>query len=162
MLELLYACGLRISELINLDVLNFNARQGIVKVVGKGNKERLVPMGEQALKWVSDYIAYGRDKLISEKKNKSTCLFLSNRGTRMTRQAFWYRIKHYAKVSGIDENLSPHTLRHAFATHLLNHGADLRTVQLLLGHTSLSTTQIYTEVARLRMQELHREHHPRG
>ena len=162
MLELLYACGLRISELINLDVLNFNARQGIVKVVGKGNKERLVPMGEQALKWVSDYIAYGRDKLISEKKNKSTCLFLSNRGTRMTRQAFWYRIKHYANVSGIDENLSPHTLRHAFATHLLNHGADLRTVQLLLGHTSLSTTQIYTEVARLRMQELHKEHHPRG
>tara|TARA_Y100000590_G_scaffold431448_1_gene546265 strand:- start:25703 stop:26605 length:903 start_codon:yes stop_codon:yes gene_type:complete len=161
MLELLYACGLRISELINLDLLNLNIRQGVVKVIGKGGKERLVPMGEQALDWISDYLAYGRDQLVIESK-KSSLLFLSKRGTGMTRQTFWYRIKHYANKSGVDETLSPHTLRHAFATHLINHGADLRTVQLLLGHTSLSTTQIYTEVARHRMKELHKEHHPRG
>ena len=161
MLELLYACGLRISELINLDVLNLNLRQGVVKVLGKGGKERLVPIGDQALDWISNYLTYGRDQLINDNK-KSPYLFLSNRGTGMTRQAFWYRIKLYANKSGVDRSLSPHTLRHAFATHLLNHGADLRTVQLLLGHTSLSTTQIYTEVARHRMKELHREHHPRG
>ena len=161
MLELLYACGLRISELINLDVLNLNIRQGVVKVLGKGGKERLVPIGDQALDWISNYLTYGRDQLINDNK-KSPYLFLSNRGTGMTRQAFWYRIKLYANKSGVDRSLSPHTLRHAFATHLLNHGADLRTVQLLLGHTSLSTTQIYTEVARHRMKELHREHHPRG
>ena len=161
MLELLYACGLRISELINLDVLNLNIRQGVVKVLGKGGKERLVPIGDQALDWISNYLTYGREQLITDNK-KSPYLFLSNRGTGMTRQAFWYRIKLYANTSGVDRSLSPHTLRHAFATHLLNHGADLRTVQLLLGHTSLSTTQIYTEVARHRMKELHREHHPRG
>ena len=161
MLELLYACGLRISELINLDVLNLNIRQGVAKVLGKGGKERLVPIGDQALDWISNYLTYGRDQLINDNK-KSPYLFLSNRGTGMTRQAFWYRIKLYANKSGVDRSLSPHTLRHAFATHLLNHGADLRTVQLLLGHTSLSTTQIYTEVARHRMKELHREHHPRG
>ena len=161
MLELLYACGLRISELINLDVLNLNLRQGVVKVLGKGGKERLVPIGDQALDWISNYLTYGREQLITDNK-KSPYLFLSNRGTGMTRQAFWYRIKLYANKSGVDRSLSPHTLRHAFATHLLNHGADLRTVQLLLGHTSLSTTQIYTEVARHRMKELHREHHPRG
>tara|TARA_Y100001960_G_scaffold253510_1_gene271020 strand:- start:632 stop:1534 length:903 start_codon:yes stop_codon:yes gene_type:complete len=161
MLELLYACGLRISELINLDVLNLNIRQGVVKVLGKGGKERLVPIGDQALDWISNYLTYGREQLITDNK-KSPYLFLSNRGTGMTRQAFWYRIKLYANKSGVDRSLSPHTLRHAFATHLLNHGADLRTVQLLLGHTSLSTTQIYTEVARHRMKELHREHHPRG
>ena len=161
MLELLYACGLRISELINLDVLNLNIRQGVAKVLGKGGKERLVPIGDQALDWVSNYLTYGREQLITDNK-KSPYLFLSNRGTGMTRQAFWYRIKLYANKSGVDRSLSPHTLRHAFATHLLNHGADLRTVQLLLGHTSLSTTQIYTEVARHRMKELHREHHPRG
>ena len=161
MLELLYACGLRISELINLDVLNLNIRQGVAKVLGKGGKERLVPIGDQALDWISNYLTYGREKLITDNK-KSPYLFLSNRGTGMTRQAFWYRIKLYANKSGVDRSLSPHTLRHAFATHLLNHGADLRTVQLLLGHTSLSTTQIYTEVARHRMKELHREHHPRG
>ena len=161
MLELLYACGLRISELINLDVLNLNIRQGVVKVLGKGGKERLVPIGDQALDWISNYLTYGREQLINDNK-KSPYLFLSNRGTGMTRQAFWYRIKLYANKSGVDRSLSPHTLRHAFATHLLNHGADLRTVQLLLGHTSLSTTQIYTEVARHRMKELHREHHPRG
>ena len=161
MLELLYACGLRISELITLDILNLNVRQGVVRVIGKGSKERLVPMGEQALDWISDYLAYGRDQLLGSNKNCSF-LFLSNRGKEMTRQTFWYRIKHYASQSGVDTSLSPHTLRHAFATHLINHGADLRTVQLLLGHTSLSTTQIYTEVARHRMKELHREHHPRG
>ncbi len=161
MLELLYACGLRISELINLDVLNLNIRQGVAKVLGKGGKERLVPIGGQALDWISNYLTYGREQLITDNK-KSPYLFLSNRGTGMTRQAFWYRIKLYANKSGVDRSLSPHTLRHAFATHLLNHGADLRTVQLLLGHTSLSTTQIYTEVARHRMKELHREHHPRG
>ena len=161
MLELLYACGLRISELINLDVLNLNIRQGVAKVLGKGGKERLVPIGDQALDWISNYLTYGREQLITDNK-KSPYLFLRNRGTGMTRQAFWYRIKLYANKSGVDRSLSPHTLRHAFATHLLNHGADLRTVQLLLGHTSLSTTQIYTEVARHRMKELHREHHPRG
>ena len=161
MLELLYACGLRISELISLDILNLNIRQGVVRVIGKGSKERLVPMGEQALDWISDYLAYGRDHFLGNNTNCSF-LFLSNRGKEMTRQNFWYRIKHYANKSGVDTSLSPHTLRHAFATHLINHGADLRTVQLLLGHTSLSTTQIYTEVAIHRMKELHREHHPRG
>ena len=161
MLELLYACGLRISELISLDILNLNIRQGIVRILGKGDKERLVPMGEQALDWISNYLTYGRQQLLGD-NHTSSFLFLSIRGNGMTRQAFWYRIKLYAKQSGVDLSLSPHTLRHAFATHLINHGADLRTVQLLLGHTSLSTTQIYTEVARDRMKKLHREHHPRG
>ena len=150
MLEILYACGLRISELITLNVLNLNSRQGLVSVMGKGEKERLVPMGEEALERVSDYLAYGRNQFLKENQS-SSFLFLSKRGTRMTRQAFWYRIKQYALKSGVDKSLSPHTLRHAFATHLLNHGADLRTIQLLLGHTSLSTTQIYTEVARHRI-----------
>ena len=118
-------------------------------------------MGEQALDWISNYLTYGREQLVVDGK-RTSLLFLSNRGTGMTRQTFWYRIKFYANKSGVDQSLSPHTLRHAFATHLINHGADLRTVQLLLGHTSLSTTQIYTEVARHRMKELHREHHPRG
>ena len=161
MLELLYACGLRISELISLDILDLNIRQGLVKVKGKGEKERLVPMGEQALDWISNYLTYGRNHFLKNQPNISY-LFLSNRGTMMTRQAFWYRVKQYASKCEVEGSLSPHTLRHAFATHLLNHGADLRTVQLLLGHTSLSTTQIYTEVARLRMKELHQEHHPRG
>lgn len=161
MLEILYACGLRISELISLNVLNLNIRQGLVRVMGKGKKERMVPMGEQALDCVSDYLTYGRDQFFKGNQS-SSYLFLSKRGTGMTRQAFWYRIKKYALQSGVDESLSPHTLRHAFATHLLNHGADLRTIQLLLGHTSLSTTQIYTKVAIHRMKELHQEHHPRG
>ena len=161
MLEILYACGLRISELISLNVLNLNIRQGLVRVMGKGKKERMVPMGEQALECVSDYLTYGRDQFFKGNQS-SSYLFLSKRGTGMTRQAFWYRIKKYALQSGVDESLSPHTLRHAFATHFLNHGADLRTIQLLLGHTSLSTTQIYTEVAIHRMKELHQEHHPRG
>ena len=161
MLELIYACGLRVSELISLDMLNLNLRQGVIRVIGKGEKERLVPMGEEALDWVQKYINKGRPYLLKE-DNKVSELFLSKRGKSMTRQTFWYRIKEYANKASINKDLSPHTLRHAFATHLINHGADLRTVQLLLGHSSLSTTQIYTEVARHRMKELHNEHHPRG
>ena len=160
MLELIYACGLRVSELIQLDILNLNLRQGVIRVIGKGEKERLVPMGEEALHWIERYINKSRPNLL--KDNKVSQLFLSKRGRQMTRQAFWYRIKEYASIASIKADLSPHTLRHAFATHLINHGADLRTVQLLLGHSSLSTTQIYTEVARHRMKELHNEHHPRG
>ena len=161
MLELIYACGLRVSELISLDMLNLNLRQGVIRVIGKGEKERLVPMGEEALDWVQRYINKGRPYLLKE-DNKVSELFLSKRGKSMTRQTFWYRIKEYANKASINKDLSPHTLRHAFATHLINHGADLRTVHLLLGHSSLSTTQIYTEVARHRMKELHNEHHPRG
>ena len=161
MLELIYACGLRVSELISLDMLNLNLRQGVIRVIGKGEKERLVPMGEEALDWVQRYINKCRPYLLKE-DNKVSELFLSKRGKSMTRQTFWYRIKEYANKASINKDLSPHTLRHAFATHLINHGADLRTVQLLLGHSSLSTTQIYTEVARHRMKELHNEHHPRG
>ena len=161
MLELIYACGLRVSELISLDMLNLNLRQGVIRVIGKGEKERLVPMGEEALDLVQRYINKGRPYLLKE-DNKVSELFLSKRGKSMTRQTFWYRIKEYANKASINKDLSPHTLRHAFATHLINHGADLRTVQLLLGHSSLSTTQIYTEVARHRMKELHNEHHPRG
>ena len=161
MLELIYACGLRVSELIGLDLLNLNLRQGVIRVIGKGEKERLVPMGEEALYWVEKYIKDSRPSLLTN-DNKVSELFLSTRGKSMTRQTFWYRIKDYAAKASINRDLSPHTLRHAFATHLINHGADLRTVQLLLGHSSLSTTQIYTEVARHRMKELHNEHHPRG
>ena len=140
--------------------MNLNLRQGVIRVIGKGEKERLVPMGEEALYWVERYLSHSRPNLL--KDNKVSQLFLSNRGRMMTRQTFWYRIKEYALKASIKVDLSPHTLRHAFATHLINHGADLRTVQLLLGHSSLSTTQIYTEVARHRMKELHNEHHPRG
>ena len=161
MLELIYACGLRVSELISLDILNINLRQGVIRVIGKGEKERLVPMGEEALHWIERYINKSRPNFIKA-DNKITELFLSKRGKAMTRQTFWYRLKEYAQLASINKELSPHTLRHAFATHLINHGADLRTVQLLLGHSSLSTTQIYTEVARHRMKELHNEHHPRG
>ena len=161
MLELIYACGLRVSELISLDILNINLRQGVIRVIGKGEKERLVPMGEEALHWIERYINKSRPKFIKA-DNKITEVFLSKRGKAMTRQTFWYRLKEYAQSASINKELSPHTLRHAFATHLINHGADLRTVQLLLGHSSLSTTQIYTEVARHRMKELHNEHHPRG
>ena len=161
MLELIYACGLRVSELISLDILNINLRQGVIRVLGKGEKERLVPMGEEALHWIERYINKSRPNFIKA-DNKITEVFLSKRGKAMTRQTFWYRLKEYAQLASINKELSPHTLRHAFATHLINHGADLRTVQLLLGHSSLSTTQIYTEVARHRMKELHNEHHPRG
>ena len=161
MLEILYGCGLRVTELITLDLLSVNIRQGVVRVIGKGEKERLIPLGEPALYALNRYLQNGREDLLV-RNTDSSFLFLSKRGKGMTRQTFWYRIKEYASKSGVDTKLSPHTLRHAFATHLLNHGADLRTVQILLGHTSLSTTQIYTEVARHRMKELHNEHHPRG
>ncbi|WP_036771067.1 site-specific tyrosine recombinase XerD [Photorhabdus australis] len=161
MLEVLYACGLRVSELVGLTLSDVSLRQGVVRVIGKGNKERLVPLGEEAIYWLENYIKYGREGLL----NGATLdvLFPSNRGRQMTRQTFWHRIKHYAVLAGIDtERLSPHVLRHAFATHLLNHGADLRVVQMLLGHSDLSTTQIYTHVATERLRLLHQQHHPRG
>ena len=160
MLELLYACGLRVSELISLEMTQISINQGVVRVLGKGSKERLVPMGDEALTWLQRYLKGPRMALLRE--NASDVLFPSNRGVFMTRQTFWYRIKIYAERAGINAPLSPHTLRHAFATHLLNHGADLRVVQMLLGHSDLSTTQIYTHVAQQRMQELHAQHHPRG
>ena len=160
MLEVLYACGLRVSELIGLTLEQVNLRQGVLRVFGKGSKERLVPLGEEAIAWIERYSKEARPFLLDGKP--SDVLFPSLRGEQMPRQTFWYRIKHQAKVAGISKSLSPHTLRHAFATHLLNHGADLRVVQMLLGHSDLSTTQIYTHVARARLQELHAQHHPRG
>jgi integrase/recombinase XerD len=161
MLEVLYACGLRVSELVNLKLTEINLRQGVVRIVGKGSKERLVPLGEEAISWITRYLAEGRNALLKQNLNQDI-VFPSNRGSPMTRQAFWYRIKEHARTADIQKKLSPHTLRHAFATHLLNHGADLRVVQLLLGHSDLSTTQIYTHVAQQRMKELHQAHHPRG
>ena len=161
MLEVLYACGLRVSELINLQLHQINLRTGVLRIIGKGNKERLVPFGEQAGEWLEKYFQASRPNLLKECHDCSV-LFVSNRGLGMTRQAFWHVIKRHAKAVGIEKNLSPHTLRHAFATHLLNHGADLRVVQMLLGHSDLSTTQVYTHIAQARLQELHREHHPRG
>ncbi len=158
MLELLYATGLRVSELVGLSLHQLNVHQGVVKVMGKGSKERLVPMGEEALYWLQQYLSRGRAELT----RTGDVLFPSRRGTLMTRQTFWHRVKVYAQRANIRVNLSPHTLRHAFATHLINHGADLRVVQLLLGHSDLSTTQIYTHVARERMKQLHQQHHPRG
>lgn len=160
MLEVLYACGLRVTELISLTLEQVNLRQGVLRVFGKGSKERLVPLGEEAIVWIERYSKEARPFLLDGKP--SDVLFPSSRGEQMTRQTFWYRIKHQAKVAGIAKSLSPHTLRHAFATHLLNHGADLRVVQMLLGHSDLSTTQIYTHIARARLQELHAVHHPRG
>ena len=160
MLELLYSSGLRITELISIEVNQIGFVQGVMRVIGKGDKERLVPIGEEALSSIQLYLKHGRPELATEETND--WLFLSTRGSKMTRQTFWYRIKHYAKTAGIRTHLSPHTLRHAFATHLLNHGADLRTLQMLLGHSDLSTTQIYTYVARERLKQLHSEHHPRG
>ncbi|UFH48596.1 site-specific tyrosine recombinase XerD [Pseudomonas sp. KNUC1026] len=160
MLEVLYACGLRVSELVGLRLDEMNLRQGVLRVTGKGNKERLVPMGEEAIAWLERYLRGARAELLNERP--SDVVFPSLRGEQMTRQTFWHRIKHHAQVAGIDKSLSPHTLRHAFATHLLNHGADLRSVQMLLGHADLSTTQIYTHVAKARLQALHAAHHPRG
>lgn len=160
MLEVLYACGLRVTELISLTLEQVNLRQGVLRVMGKGSKERLVPMGEEAIVWVERYLRGARDQMLGGRP--SDVLFPSQRGEQMTRQTFWHRIKHQAAVAGISKSLSPHTLRHAFATHLLNHGADLRVVQMLLGHSDLSTTQIYTHVARARLQEMHAKHHPRG
>lgn len=160
MLELLYATGLRVSELVTLRLEQLNFRQGVIRVLGKGNKERLVPVGEEALEWLGSYIEQIRPDLL--KTRQSHYFFPTKRGPIMTRQTFWYMIKRYAKMAGISGPISPHTLRHAFATHLLNHGADLRVVQLLLGHSDLSTTQIYTHVARERLKALHGQFHPRG
>ena len=159
MLEVLYACGLRVSELINLRVDLINLNQGYLRILGKGNKERLVPLGQIAAEWIEKYIQEARPHLY---KSATDYLFLTQHGGIMSRQNFWYAIKRYALQAGIQSELSPHTLRHAFATHLLNHGADLRVVQMLLGHSDLSTTQIYTHVAQVRMQHLHAQHHPRA
>jgi integrase/recombinase XerD len=159
MLELLYATGMRVTELVSLKMSQISLQQGVIRVVGKGNKERLVPIGEVAIDAIEHYIKQARNELL---KTASDVLFPSKRGVQMTRQTFWYRIKHYAIRANISVDLSPHTLRHAFATHLVNHGADLRVVQMLLGHSDLSTTQIYTHVAKARLQELHQRHHPRA
>ncbi|AMK77781.1 MULTISPECIES: site-specific tyrosine recombinase XerD [Methylomonas] len=160
MLEMLYATGLRVSELVELKFGQINFRQGCVRIVGKGDKERLVPVGEEAMDWAERYLNTARQAILGNRQ--SDYLFVTSRGTCMTRQAFWHVIKRYAALAGIDKHLSPHTLRHAFATHLLNHGADLRVVQLLLGHSDLSTTQIYTHIAQQRLKLLHTQHHPRG
>ena len=161
MLETLYASGLRVSELVNLKIHEVGFNDGVVRVIGKGSKERLVPLGEQAIDWLSRYLKEARTDIL--KGQQSEAIFITSRGAAMTRQAFWQLIKRYALQAGIDPaKLSPHVLRHAFATHLLNHGADLRVVQLLLGHADISTTQIYTHVARERLKALHAMHHPRG
>ena len=161
MLELLYATGLRVTELVSLTMENISLRQGVVRVTGKGGKERLVPMGENAIEWIETFIQQGRSQLLGEQT--SDVVFPSQRARQMTRQTFWHRIKHYSVLAGIEtELLSPHVLRHAFATHLLNYGADLRVVQMLLGHSDLSTTQIYTHVATERLKQIHSEHHPRA
>ncbi len=159
MLEVLYGCGLRISELISIKMDQVRSSQGVLRVWGKGNKERILPMGEVAVEWLNKYVRESRPALL--RGNTDVC-FVSARGSAMTRQAFWYRIRDHGVAAGIKTPLSPHVLRHAFATHLVNHDADLRVVQLLLGHSSLSTTQIYTHVARERLKSLHRSHHPRG
>lgn len=160
MLEMLYATGLRVSELVELRGHQLNLQQGVVRVTGKGGNERLVPMGQEAQAWIETFMADGRQRLVEGRP--SPYLFPSRRNAGMTRQNFWYLVKRYARQAGISQRLSPHGLRHAFATHLVNHGADLRVVQMLLGHSDLSTTQIYTHVARARLQELHARHHPRG
>lgn len=160
LLEVLYATGMRVTELTSLQVSQVNLRQGVVRLMGKGNKERIVPLGETATYWLQKYIKYARQRLLNGEVHN--WLFPSQLSPCMTRQAFWYRLKLYAEKVGIRSSLSPHSLRHAFATHLLNHGADLRSVQMLLGHSNLSTTQIYTHVAKARLKELHEEHHPRG
>jgi len=160
MLELLYATGLRVTELVSLHLDQVNLRQGVVRVVGKGSKDRLVPIGEEAESWLEAYVSEGRRAILGARQSED--LFVTERGKAMTRQAFWYLIKRHALKAGILKHLSPHTLRHAFATHLLNHGADLRVVQMLLGHSDLSSTQIYTHVARERLKELHARCHPRG
>jgi integrase/recombinase XerD len=160
MMEVLYASGLRVSELVLLKTIEVSLNEGILRVFGKGSKERLVPMGEQAVDWVTTYLKGARAELL--KGQISEALFVTQRGGPMTRQMFWVLIKKYALIAGVNVPLSPHTLRHAFATHLLNHGADLRVVQLLLGHSDISTTQIYTHIARERLRTLQQQHHPRG
>ena len=160
MLELLYACGLRVSELVGIQLTEVILTDGVIRVTGKGSKTRLVPMGEEAVDWIKKYLVEARQNILNKKVSKF--LFVTNRGGAMTRQAFWYVIKKYALMANINKPMSPHILRHAFATHLINHGADLRVVQMLLGHSDISTTQIYTHVARERLKKLHHEHHPRG
>jgi len=161
MLELMYACGLRVSELVNLPATAVNLRQGALRVMGKGSKERLVPLGEEAQHWLERYLAQARPQIAG--KRALAPLFLSMNGEAPSRQQFWLLVKKYAAAAGIDpDRISPHGLRHSFATHLLNHGADLRALQMLLGHSSLSTTQIYTLVAREQLKQLHAKHHPRG
>ena len=161
MLEIIYGTGLRVSELITLTLHQINLRQGVVRVMGKGNKERLVPLGEISTEWLEKYLAHGRNEILGE-NNSTDTLFPSRRGKSMTRQTFWHIVKRHAIVAGIKKSISPHMLRHAFATHLINHGADLRVVQMLLGHSDISTTQIYTHVARKRLKDIHSKHHPRG
>jgi integrase/recombinase XerD len=160
MLELMYATGLRVSELVALDVSGVNVNQGVVRVTGKGGKERLVPLGEESASWIQRYLREARPDLLGG--GASPRLFVTARKSGMTRQAFWYAIRKHARTAGITRDVSPHMLRHSFATHLLNHGADLRVVQLLLGHSDLSTTQIYTHIAREGLKQLHSKHHPRG
>jgi integrase/recombinase XerD len=160
MLEALYAAGFRVSELVGLPIAAVSLSDGVVRIMGKGSKERLVPLGEDAQDWIKRYALEARPALL--KGRISEALFVTERGGPMTRQMFWYLIKRHAKTAGIEANLSPHTLRHAFATHLLNHGADLRVVQMLLGHADIATTQIYTHVAKERLKALHAQHHPRG
>ncbi len=160
MLELLYASGLRVSELVTVRVNEVSTQDGVVRVTGKGSKTRLVPMGQEAADWIDKYLNHARPDILQ--KRLCDALFVTNRASAMTRQAFWYLIKRYALLAGITKHMSPHVLRHAFATHLLNHGADLRVVQMLLGHADISTTQIYTHVARERLKQLHSVHHPRG
>lgn len=160
MLELAYASGLRVSELVSLDIGQIDLRRGLIRIVGKGNKERIVPTGEVAIHYIEQYLRHVRAAW--QNTQSGSALFLNRRGGRISRQAFWYRIKHYARLCGLPDTLSPHDLRHAFATHLLNHGADLRSLQVLLGHSDLSTTQIYTAVAKARLQQIHASHHPRS
>ena len=160
MLEVLYATGLRVSELVSLKISSVSLSQGVLRIVGKGDRERLIPLGEEAVQWLQQFLQGPRVEILLERQ--TDYLFPTRRGDRMTRQAFWHIIKRHARNAGVQKELSPHTLRHAFATHLLNHGADLRVVQMLLGHSDLSTTQIYTHVARERLKDLHSQHHPRG
>jgi integrase/recombinase XerD len=160
MLEMLYATGLRVSELVNIKVTEISLNEGVVRATGKGSKTRLVPLGEESLDWITRYMKDARPQILDGQMSES--MFVTQRGGAMTRQAFWYLIKRHAKLAGIQKHMSPHVLRHAFATHLLNHGADLRVVQMLLGHADISTTQIYTHVARERLKSLHAMHHPRG